>query len=230
MNKNIKVVIIIVLIFAAITLISYLEDRYNRSAQPAQIPATSLNNGPATSTANQNPAPSAPTSSPIQIVPPIANWQSRVTKKPFGIYITPKTSPVQPEKFTGYHTGVDFETFPEEQNIDVQIYAICDGKLLQKRTASGYGGIAVQACKLNSEDITVVYGHLRLASISANIGQELKAGDKLTVLGTGFSSETDGERKHLHLGIHKGSAINILGYVQNQAELVNWLDVTNYLK
>ena len=240
MNKNFKVVIIIVSIFAVITLISYLEYKYNRSVQPAQTPAVSQNNSPATSTetsTNQNPgtpAPSsglpAPTNYAVQLTPPITNWQNRVTKKPFGIYITPKTSPVQPERFQGYHTGVDFETFPDEQNIDVPIYAICDGKLLQKRTASGYGGIAVQACKLNGEDATIIYGHLRLTSVTANVGQELKAGDMLAVLGTGYSTETDGERKHLHLGIHKGSAINILGYVQNQAELANWLDVTKYLK
>jgi hypothetical protein len=52
----------------------------------------------------------------------------------------------------------------------------------------------------------------------------------LAVLGTGFSTETDGERKHLHLGIHKGTAINILGYVQNSSELNNWVDITKYLK
>lgn len=94
----------------------------------------------------------------------------------------------------------------------------------------GYGGIAVQACKLDNQNITVIYGHLRLPSIVSNVGQELASGDKLAVLGTGFSQETDGERKHLHLGIHKGTAINILGYVQNPAELQNWIDITKYLK
>jgi hypothetical protein len=31
------------------------------------------------------------------------------------------------------------------------------------------------------------------------------------------------------LGIHQGSAIDIRGYVQNQADLGQWLDVRNYL-
>jgi len=48
-------------------------------------------------------------------------------------------------------------------------------------------------------------------------------------LGTGFSSETDGERKHLHLAIHKGSSVNILGYVQTKALLFDWLDPAKYL-
>ncbi|PIS31838.1 MAG: hypothetical protein CO001_02700 [Candidatus Portnoybacteria bacterium CG_4_8_14_3_um_filter_40_10] len=233
MSKQAKTILFIIVAVIAAALIFYFSGVLKKAPQPSQGPSTSENSSPATSTepsANQNPGSPAPTSSAAQLTPSIANWQARVTKKPFGIYITPQNSPVQPERFTGYHTGVDFETFSDEQNIDVPIYAICSGPLLTKRTATGYGGIAVQACKLNDEDITVIYGHLRLASISSGIGQELKAGDKLAVLGAGFSQETDGERKHLHLGIHKGTAINILGYVQNPAELQNWIDIIKYLK
>ncbi|PIQ74948.1 MAG: hypothetical protein COV84_03845 [Candidatus Portnoybacteria bacterium CG11_big_fil_rev_8_21_14_0_20_40_15] len=233
MSKQAKTILFIIVAVIAAALIFYFSGVLKKAPQPSQGPSTSENSSPATSTepsANQNPGSPAPTSSAAQLTPSIANWQARVTKKPFEIYITPQNSPVQPERFTGYHTGVDFETFSDEQNIDVPIYAICSGPLLTKRTATGYGGIAVQACKLNDEDITVIYGHLRLASISSGIGQELKAGDKLAVLGAGFSQETDGERKHLHLGIHKGTAINILGYVQNPAELQNWIDIIKYLK
>jgi murein DD-endopeptidase MepM/ murein hydrolase activator NlpD len=155
---------------------------------------------------------------------------ARITKKLFGTYVTPKNSPVQPERFTGYHTGVDFETAPAEKDKDVPIPALCDGALLMKESASGYGGVAVQSCTLNNEMVTVIYGHLRLSSISGRAGQKLHAGDMLGVLGTGYSSETDGERKHLHLGIHKGPDINILGYVQKQSDLSDWLDPTQFLK
>jgi murein DD-endopeptidase MepM/ murein hydrolase activator NlpD len=129
-----------------------------------------------------------------------------------------------PERFTGYHTGLDFETTTAEQNTDVQINVICAGKLLQKGYASGYGGYAVQACTINNQAVTVIYGHLRESSIAPTVGQELKAGDHLAVLGTGYSTETDGERKHLHLGIHIGTSINILGYVPNKSQLSGWLD------
>lgn len=159
---------------------------------------------------------------------PISHALSRITKKPFGIYITPKTSPVQPEKFTGYHTGVDFETSPAEADTDVSVYAICDGPLLEKITASGYGGVAVQRCSLDGPAVTIVYGHIKLASVTATVGQQLAHGQQLAILGKGYSIETDGERKHLHLGIHKGSTINILGYVQKQADLSQWLDWTTY--
>lgn len=172
-------------------------------------------------------APSPQTS--FKIFPPLIDAKTRITKKPFGIYITPKTSPVQPERFTGYHTGVDFETFPDEQNKDVPVYAICTGSLLLKEWASGYGGVAVQQCTIADEKVTVIYGHVRLGSIKFTKGEQITAGSQLGVLGTGYSTETDGERKHLHLGIHKGTAVNILGYVQKKADLGNWLDARQFL-
>ena len=144
--------------------------------------------------------------------------------------MSPGHSPVTPEKFTGYHTGTDFETLPSEQNIDVPIFAICDGKILVKKIASGYGGVIVEACTLAGESVTIIYGHLALASIVKNVGENFSEGEKIGVLGKGFSTDTAGERKHLHLGIHQGSAINILGYAQKQADLSQWDNVVDYLK
>jgi murein DD-endopeptidase MepM/ murein hydrolase activator NlpD len=163
------------------------------------------------------------------IADPISSALSRVTKKPFGIKVSPGHSPVTPEKFSGYHTGVDFETTVAEQNIDVPVYALCDGNLLEKKTATGYGGVVVQKCTLSGQIVTIIYGHLKLSSVSAKIGAKLQAGTQIGILGKAYSTETDGERKHLHLGIHKGSSINILGYVKYKSSLKDWLDVTKYL-
>lgn len=162
-------------------------------------------------------------------VPPINSALERITKKPFGIYISLQNSPVQPERFVGYHAGVDFETFADEQNIDVPIFAICSGSLIFKGFISGYGGAAVQVCKFQDQNITVIYGHLKLTSIALAKDQLISAGEQIGILGKGFSSETDGERKHLHLGIHLGKNIDFHGYVQNQKELNNWLDIQKYL-
>ncbi len=156
---------------------------------------------------------------------PVANAKDRVTIKPFGLYVTKANSPVQPERFAGYHTGVDFETFDNEKERDIAIYAICDGPLLLKKWAAGYGGVVVQKCLVENEVVTVVYGHLRILSISQGIGHELKKGEQLGVLGKGFSSETDNERKHLHLGIHKSATIDIRGYVSGESGLKQWLDL-----
>jgi len=161
--------------------------------------------------------------------PPLDRSGDRVTKKPFGIYITPATSPIQPEKFQGYHTGSDFEIFPEELNIDVSVKAVCSGNLRVKEYANGYGGVAVQDCNLNGQAITVIYGHLKLASITKKAGDNLTVGETLGILGADKSTETSGERKHLHLGFHKGTAIDILGYVSAQADLANWIDPCLYV-
>ncbi len=183
-------------------------------------------------TESSKPAPVTQThvDSIAQFSSPISDPLSRITAKPFGIYVSPQHSPVSPEKFTGYHTGVDFETFPSEKDADVSISVICSGEILEKEQARGYGGMVVQKCSLDNQPITVVYGHLRLKSITVAPGQTLKVGDFLGYLGTGYSSETDGERKHLHLGIHKGATIDTRGYVQNKNELRSWIDFANYLK
>ena len=164
-----------------------------------------------------------------QTIDPLPNALSRITKKPFGIYITPKTSPVQPEQFKGYHTGADLEINPDELIIDIEVKALCDGNFLMAKVASGYGGVAVQNCVLDGQAVTVVYGHIRFESVTAKVGTVLKSGDLIAYLGNAYSSETDGERKHLHLAIHKGTSINILGYVQSKTELIGWLDPAKYL-
>ncbi|MCX6761228.1 MAG: M23 family metallopeptidase [Candidatus Moranbacteria bacterium] len=174
------------------------------------------------------PATVSPAQKNAVLKAPLDRAKERVTKKYFGIFITPASSPVQPERFRGYHTGTDFEIFPEELNTVVPVQAICDGKLILKKSASGYGGVAVQSCNLDNQPVTVVYGHLKLTSIAKSIGDNLSAGDTLGQLGAAYSPETDGERKHLHLSIHKGSAINILGYVQNKSALSDWVDPCQY--
>lgn len=163
------------------------------------------------------------------IAEPVSLAQLRVTKKYFGTKVSPQDSPVSPERFSGYHTGVDFETRAEEAEIDIPIYAICPGTLLLKKWANGYGGVVVQSCPINKEDVTVVYGHLNLASVRKKIGETMESGQRLGLLGQGYSSETDGARKHLHLGIHRGKDFNLRGYVSSSKDLGQWIDVLTLL-
>lgn len=211
MNQKL-LVIILIFILTVLAFIALLKLQFNKPA----LLNTNLNNSH-----NDN---SNTTNLNSSYFPPITDYQERVTKKPFGVYITPQTSPVQPEKFTGYHTGVDFETFPDEANIDVPIYAFCDGKILVKEYASGYGGVLVQSCNIENQSVTIIYGHLKLSSINKNVGDNLIKGEEIGILGKGYSTETDGERKHLHFGIHKRGQVTILGYVQVKSELNNWID------
>lgn len=230
-----KLIIIILIIAAAAAAGLWFWLRGNNAASPANVPVA-LNStnavvsvtGPTptitVTAATVSPGPTATSANPTGFVAPLDRAGERVTKKPFGIYITPANSPVQPEKFTGYHTGTDFEIFPEELNAAVPVRAICDGTLKLKETASGYGGVAVENCQLDGAPVTVVYGHLKLSSVSANAGDHLSAGETFAVLGVDKSVETDGERKHLHLGIHRGSETDIKGYVAGQTELSGWAD------
>lgn len=216
----------ILLILAGAAAVFFASETRQAPTNPAPSPTASLISDVSTS-APTTIAP-APTSAILQF--PIADRQNRVTKKPFGIKVSPGNSPVSPEKFSGFHTGTDFETFADEQNADVEITAACNGKVLLKKWATGYGGVMVQSCKLDNADVTLIYGHLNISSINLTVGQTISVGDKIGNLGKGYSTETDGERKHLHFGIHKGTSVNILGYVQNPADLNNWLDAQKYLK
>lgn len=222
----------IAIIFISSLLVIYAGILLLRNSSNTTRPATpSLESNFSSSTITTSSIDTGSSQTEIQFLSaPIDNALARVTKKPFSIKVSPGNSPVSPERFSGYHTGVDFETTSTEQKIDVSIYAVCSGPLVLKRYASGYGGLAVQACQISGEDVTVVYGHLKLLSIIANVGQELKAGEKLGILGKGYSAETDGERKHLHLAIHKGKNINLLGYVSKTQDLKNWIDVMTLLK
>lgn len=160
---------------------------------------------------------------------PIQNFTAQATYKLFGTYITPATSPIQPERFSGYHTGVDVETTQDQQSQDVAIYAVADGTVSVKTTASGYGGVLAIEFESDGQTIQAMYGHVRLSSIAAQVGDQVKAGQQLGFLGTGFSDETDGERKHLHFGLVLGAEPALPGYVSSQSQLGGWLDPADFL-
>lgn len=160
---------------------------------------------------------------------PLSNPSERVTKKPFGIFITPQNSPIEEERFSGYHTGTDFEVLEGEISKKVPVKAICSGEALEKRYASGYGGLIVQRCEVEQQKVTVIYGHLDLENINFQEEENIEEGDKIGILGEGNTQETDRERKHLHLGIYKGEEINIKGYVDSEQKLSKWLNPCDYV-
>jgi murein DD-endopeptidase MepM/ murein hydrolase activator NlpD len=156
-----------------------------------------------------------------QLAVPIADFKARITEKPFGIYITPQNSPVQPERFTGYHTGVDVEY--QDATSDVPVYALADGKIVLSRTASGYGGVFMIDFTFKGVERCALYGHIRPSSLPKLDAKVIK-GEQIGLLGTGYSTETDGERRHLHFAILSDNRLSILGYVQTKSELSGWTD------
>jgi len=222
--KKLIIILIVIILAGTVFVLAKNLGRKNNPPAPSNGTVVSSSNSPASQNSSSNTQNAATAQDSSGFQPPLDRATERVTEKPFGIFITPQTSPVQPERFQGYHAGTDFEIFPEELSADVPVRAICTGRIAVKRIASGYGGVLVQNCTPNNQPITVIYGHLKLASISKNAGDNLNASDVIGILGKAYSSETDGERKHLHLGIHKGSAISILGYVSSQSQLSGWID------
>ena len=90
-------------------------------------------------------------------------------------------------------------------------------------TASGYGGVVSIQHQINGQNYMAIYGHLNPASLIKN-NSTVKAGQKIGILGEGFSNETDEERKHLHFSLRLGNNLNLAGYVKNKIDLDNWVD------
>ncbi len=238
--------IFIIIVFFALTIgVGYwlLADSRTAVSQPAiytlaetdhptqgntNAAVTTINDDTITPPAGVNtdtvePAPASPYMTPLD------NPDERISKKPFGIYITPATSPVQPERFSGYHTGVDLEVSEAELGRPVAVRAFCEGSIVRRQTVSGYGGVVVQQCTVDGQTVTALYGHLNIDSVDHAVGDTLQPGDTIGLLGDDKSSQTDSERKHLHFSLHRGSAVDWRGYVSTEAELDGWLDPCDYI-
>lgn len=76
----------------------------------------------------------------------------------------------------------------------------------------------------------MLYGHLDPASLVA-VNTQVSAGQKIGVLGEGYTAATDYERKHLHLGMLKGKTIDLRGYVSTEKELLaGWYNPLDFYK
>ena len=164
-------------------------------------------------------SPSATRAPVASLTIPVPEFYSRITKKTFGTYVTPQNSPVSPERFTGFHTGVDVEY--SDVAAEVPVSAVYAGQIIYSGWVSGYGGLIAERIHFNNNDYVVIYGHLAPQSLIPK-GMTVEAGQKIGVLGKGYSTETDGERRHLHLAFVKGDQINFRGYAATQGELSKW--------
>lgn len=155
---------------------------------------------------------------------PIQDFFSRITKKTFSQFVDPENSPVENEKFTGFHTGVDIE-YTDRQNEEIPVYSISDGKVLSATTIDGYGGFLA----IEHEDIISIYGHLSPQSLPKT-DDIITKGQKVGFLGEGGTTETNGERKHLHFAIINGKTIDYRGYVETKDELNKWINPIQFLQ
>ena len=162
----------------------------------------------------------------------------RATVKGFGEYIDNNfysSHPASefPNHFFGYHAAQDLETFTNEKqdSNNTPVYFVTSGTILYIGSLSGYGGVIL--LKLDGTQDTALYGHVRITNLKYSVGQHVKV-DKptvLTYLGTGFSAETSGERKHLHFGVYKGQDLYFHGHEANKTVLNSrWYNPIDYLR
>jgi len=219
-------ILILILVGLGLDYYFYLAEKPTSSQSTTPTPTTTISSTSTAPSTLNIPVVTPPTPAPISsLTDPVANFKTRVTKKPFGIYITTQNSPVQPERFSGYHTGADAEY--QDVSADVPVYAVADGVVVLSRTASGYGGVFMVEIELNGIKHNVLYGHIRPSSLPA-VGQKVTRGQQIALLGTGYSIETDGERRHLHFAVLTDTRLDIKGYVPTKADLVGWLDPLTY--
>ncbi len=159
---------------------------------------------------------------------PLNDPEKRQVLLKYGMYVTPdpNQNPISPpERFTGYHTGLDIEILPEEKDLSVLVKTICEGKLLYAGVIEGYGGVVIQECMVDNQPSSVLYGHLDPNSFKASVNEEsVTSGTTVAELGDAYTEETGNTRKHLHLGIHKGNHIEFLGYIKDLKDLEEFVD------
>ncbi len=149
----------------------------------------------------------------------------------FGLHVTtdPAENPIDPpEAFAGYHAAIDYEVSAEELDAEVPVYAICGGEVVYSGFAEGYGGLLVHRCRIRSQMVTVLYGHLVREGLP-KVGETVTAGQKIAILAPARSPDSGGNRKHLHLGIHRGRGVDIRGYVQSEEELEDYMNPADVL-
>lgn len=165
---------------------------------------------------------------------PMEQYQKRITLKDFGVLIDDqfyqgKESLFPFNRFYGYHAGVDLETLPGESEQKVPIYAVKKGRITYIGSLEGYGGVILQS--LEGENLTALYGHVKITNLPYKVGDEILSGKVVTYFGDEFSSETSRERKHLHFAIYKGTDLYFRGHESSLEQLKSrWVNPSYYLK
>ncbi|MFY9493072.1 MAG: M23 family metallopeptidase [Minisyncoccia bacterium] len=154
---------------------------------------------------------------------PVRNFYENQTVNPFGVY--------RSNRFLGYHSGVDVEVDSGDINRKVPVYSIFEGEVKEVELANGYGGVVAVKHSFGDIDLIGIYGHVRLWDVKAKVGQKIGAGAVIGYLGADYSSETDGERKHLHFGLSRQEKVDIRGYVEGLDELKkDWINPSEFLR
>lgn len=131
------------------------------------------------------------------------------------------------DRFFGYHLGEDYEVGADTPD-PVPVYAIADGVVSRVSEADGYGGYVMIVHTINGEVYTALYGHLN-TEFMVSMGEEVRRGEQIGILGADKSEHTDGERRHLHFSMQAGKSDDINGYARTSAAVENWINPRDFL-
>lgn len=139
-------------------------------------------------------------------------------------YYGNRTYTYKGEKVSDFHHGIDLVSSPAIK--DAEIVAFEDGIVTAiQRTGAQYSiGCYVRLKHVNG--LYTLYYHLKSGSVCVNVGQSVKKGDKLGIIGaTGKATGV-----HLHFQIDKGSSstsINPYDYIFNNVGLIDGTIIPN---
>lgn len=141
----------------------------------------------------------------------------RANKLSVTSYFGPRSYTYQGRQINDYHKGIDLIANPNNRNEDILAFA--DGVVTSvQKTGQQYGTGCYVRLK-HSNGYYTLYYHLKSGSICVNVGDNVKQGQKLGVIGT--TGQSTGV--HLHFQIDKGSsasAINPYDYLFNGKEFI----------
>jgi murein DD-endopeptidase MepM/ murein hydrolase activator NlpD len=163
-----------------------------------------------------------------EVVPVESNVTLPITVTAFNPWYKEFGTWVDDGRFLGYHAGDDIEMDLADLQargiVDVPVFAMADGTVQFVGWVNGYGGVMIIVHELDGKTISSLYGHIDKDSATVKVGDQVKKGQQIAVLGEGFTHETDGRRMHLHFALWNGDEVKFPGYVDTKEELVGWLD------
>jgi len=96
-----------------------------------------------------------------------------------------------------FHQGVDLARMP---NTNVEVIASADGEVIRTGKLGTYGYVVMIRHTINGKLMDTNYAHLKKDSIKVKVGQKIKQGQPIAIMGSTGSSTAP----HLHFEIHNG--------------------------
>lgn len=165
------------------------------------------------------------------VAPSNGNTSEDKTSTSTGSWQWPVKSYRVSQKFNNYSSTMSKKGRPYHCGMDIvssktAIYAAADGTVKYKGYTSGNGNHVIISHKLGGKTVYTLYSHLENYSSCPDVGDSVKRGEKIGVMGnTGNSTGT-----HLHFSVFSGSySSDPLGYVNAEgSKKMTYKGITYY--